>query len=70
MRRADGQTEVIVLEGVTEVSYTLEEKLIEFGTAMDDGDYGRYRNFLLNSKSMKSKCGINDTVAVYGHAVS
>ena len=28
-------------EGVTTVSYTLDEGLIEFGTAVDDGDFER-----------------------------
>ena len=33
---------MLVNEGVTTVSYTLDEGLIEFGTAIDDGDYPRY----------------------------
>ena len=41
LERSDGKTEVLVNEGVTTVSYTLDEGLIEFGTAIDDGDYGR-----------------------------
>lgn len=41
LQRADGKTTVIVTEGVGTVSYTLDEGLIEFGTAVDDGDYGR-----------------------------
>lgn len=41
LQRADGKTTVIVTEGVSTVSYTLDEGLIEFGTAVDDGDYGR-----------------------------
>uniref|UniRef100_A0A8C2GEE1 Intraflagellar transport 172 n=1 Tax=Cyprinus carpio TaxID=7962 RepID=A0A8C2GEE1_CYPCA len=32
---------IIVTEGVNSVSYTLDEGLIEFGTAIDDGDYYR-----------------------------
>ena len=28
-------------EGVTSISYTLDEGLIEFGTAIDDGDLER-----------------------------
>ena len=42
LQRADGKTAVIVAEGVSTVPYTLDEGLIEFGTAMDDGDYNRY----------------------------
>lgn len=42
LQRANGKTEVIVLEGVNTVSYTLDEGLIEFGTAIDDGDFYRY----------------------------
>lgn len=41
IERAEGKTEVVVNEGVTTISYTLDEGLIEFGTAIDDGDYNR-----------------------------
>ena len=41
LERHDGKTDVVVTEGVTSVSYTLDEGLIEFGTAIDDGDYAR-----------------------------
>lgn len=41
LERSNGKTEVIVTEGVNTVSYTLDEGLIEFGTAIDDGDYYR-----------------------------
>ncbi|KAM4693761.1 LOW QUALITY PROTEIN: intraflagellar transport protein 172 homolog [Discoglossus pictus] len=46
LERNDGKTEVIVTEGVNTVSYTLDEGLIEFGTAIDDGDYYRACAFL------------------------
>ncbi|XP_026856898.2 intraflagellar transport protein 172 homolog isoform X1 [Electrophorus electricus] len=46
LERANGKTEVIVTEGVNTVSYTLDEGLIEFGTAIDDGDYYRATAFL------------------------
>ncbi|XP_046877770.1 LOW QUALITY PROTEIN: intraflagellar transport protein 172 homolog [Hypomesus transpacificus] len=46
LERGQGKTEVIVAEGVTNVSYTLDEGLIEFGTAIDDGDYYRATAFL------------------------
>ncbi|XP_064911402.1 intraflagellar transport protein 172 homolog isoform X1 [Columba livia] len=46
LERNDGKTEVIVSEGVNTVSYTLDEGLIEFGTAIDDGDYHRATAFL------------------------
>jgi len=39
--RADGRTDVMVSEGIGTSSYTLDEGLIEFGTAVDDGDYDR-----------------------------
>lgn len=45
LERADGKTDVIVNEGVTSVSYTLDEGLIEFGTAIDDGDHARLVQF-------------------------
>ncbi|KAM9840528.1 intraflagellar transport protein 172 homolog [Aulostomus maculatus] len=46
LERADGKTDVIVTEGVNTVTYTLDEGLIEFGTAVDDGDYDRAAAFL------------------------
>ncbi|XP_025050082.1 intraflagellar transport protein 172 homolog [Alligator sinensis] len=46
LERSNGKTEVIVTEGVNMVSYTLDEGLIEFGTAVDDGDYHRAAAFL------------------------
>ncbi|KAL7872215.1 hypothetical protein SRHO_G00071980 [Serrasalmus rhombeus] len=46
LERTNGKTEVIVTEGVNTVSYTLDEGLIEFGTAIDDGDYHRATAFL------------------------
>ncbi|KAK7795469.1 hypothetical protein U0070_024451 [Myodes glareolus] len=39
LERGGGKTEVMVTEGVTTVAYTLDEGLIEFGTAIDDGNY-------------------------------
>ena len=41
MERKDNKTDVLVNEGVNTVAYTLDEGLIEFGTAIDDGDYFR-----------------------------
>ena len=41
LERSEGKTEVVVNEGVSTVSYTLDEGLIEFGTAVDDLDFGR-----------------------------
>ena len=46
LERRDGRTEVIVQSGVDTVSYTLDEGLIEFGTAIDDHDYLRALTFL------------------------
>lgn len=46
LERNEGKTEVIVNEGVTSISYTLDEGLIEFGTAIDDGDLERAVAFL------------------------
>ncbi|PIK55820.1 putative intraflagellar transport protein [Apostichopus japonicus] len=46
LERVDGKTDVIVSEGVTSISYTLDEGLIEFGTAVDDGNYTRAVAFL------------------------
>jgi len=41
IERRDGKTDVLVNKGVSTVNYTLDEGLIEFGTAIDDGDYAR-----------------------------
>lgn len=38
IERGGGKTEVVVDEGLTTASYLLDETLIGFGTAMDDGD--------------------------------
>ncbi|XP_061785815.1 intraflagellar transport protein 172 homolog [Nerophis lumbriciformis] len=46
LERAEGKTDVIVTEGVNTVTYTLDESLIEFGTAVNDGDYGAVTAFL------------------------
>ncbi|KAH9500287.1 hypothetical protein Btru_073626 [Bulinus truncatus] len=46
LERKDGRTDVLVSEGVNTVAYTLDEGLIEFGTAVDDGDYARAVAFL------------------------
>ncbi|XP_059516265.1 intraflagellar transport protein 172 homolog [Myotis daubentonii] len=46
LEREGGKTEVMVTEGVTTVAYTLDENLIEFGTAIDDGNYNRAAAFL------------------------
>ena len=46
LERHDGRTEVVVQSGVDTISYTLDEGLIEFGTAIDDGDYLRALVFL------------------------
>ncbi|XP_020839464.1 intraflagellar transport protein 172 homolog isoform X1 [Phascolarctos cinereus] len=46
LERSGGKTEVMVTEGVTTVAYTLDEGLIEFGTAIDDGNYTRAAAFL------------------------
>ena len=37
---------MIVQDGHQELSYALDEGLIEFGTAIDDGDYLRAMNYL------------------------
>ncbi|XP_043216719.1 intraflagellar transport protein 172 homolog isoform X2 [Amphibalanus amphitrite] len=44
--RSDNKTEVIVQDSRQEYSYTLDEGLIEFGTAIDDGDLLRAMTFL------------------------
>ncbi len=44
--REDGKTEVIIQEGQHQMSYQLDEGLIEFGTAIDDGDFNRAITYL------------------------
>jgi intraflagellar transport protein 172 len=46
IERVKNHTEVIVDEGVNTVSYALDEGLIEFRTAIDDGTYDRYNSVL------------------------
>ena len=55
IEKTEGRTDVIVNEGVQTVSYTLDEGLIEFGTAIDDGDYARY--FSVDSQRLDSDYG-------------
>jgi hypothetical protein len=59
IERRDGKTDVLVNEGVTSIAYTLDEGLIEFQTAIDDGDFARYRNnFLKACESRAISCCI------------
>nr|XP_012215554.1 PREDICTED: intraflagellar transport protein 172 homolog [Linepithema humile] len=46
--REDGKTSVMVEEHGAKVAYTLDEGLIEFGTALHDNDFGRVVLFLEN----------------------
>ncbi|GAB1607105.1 transport 172 homolog [Argonauta hians] len=46
LERKGGKTEVVVSSGVSSVVYTLDEGLIEFATAIDDGDLIRAVEFL------------------------
>lgn len=39
--RVDGKTEVHTIEGASEHVYPLDEGLVEFGTAVNDCDFGR-----------------------------
>ncbi|CAH8646361.1 unnamed protein product [Schistosoma rodhaini] len=61
--RQNGRTEVLINEGVKTVAYALDDSLIEFGTAMDDGDLERAVSFLESlevtpeTKSMWTKLG-------------
>ena len=41
LERSNGKTEVLVHSGVETVGYCLDETMIEFGTAVDDGDHLR-----------------------------
>lgn len=44
--REDGRTEVHTKEGASEHIYPLDEGLVEFGTALNDGDFGRAVTYL------------------------
>ncbi|GMH45662.1 hypothetical protein BSKO_13619 [Bryopsis sp. KO-2023] len=41
IERANNRTEVIVDEGINSASYALDESLIDFGSALEDQDFGR-----------------------------
>ena len=41
IERTDGRTEVLVDEGLTKVAYELDDSLIAFGAAIEDGDLER-----------------------------
>ena len=56
LERTAGKTEVLVQSGVETVGYCLDETMIEFGTAVDDGDHLRW-------------VGLKDTVATPTSAV-
>lgn len=45
VKKEGSKTMVIINEGVNMVNYELDSGLIEFGTAMDDGDLARYFDF-------------------------
>ena len=64
LERNDGKTDVVVNEGVTTVSYTLDEGLIEFGTAIDDGDFSRYEGDIVQSCCWYNVLGIK--LAAFG----
>ena len=70
LERGGGKTEVMVTEGVTTVAYTLDEGLIEFGTAIDDGNYTRWDTRLITStvvgKSAKPAMSEKDLVVLGG----
>nr|XP_032825685.1 intraflagellar transport protein 172 homolog [Petromyzon marinus] len=46
VEKNNGKTEVVVSEGVGTAAYALDEGLVEFGTAIDDGDHDRAVAFL------------------------
>ena len=46
IERKEHRTEIMVQEGTTATPYRLDEELIEFGTAIDDGDLNRALSYL------------------------
>lgn len=46
IERAEGKTEVIVDEGISQAVYPLDESLISFGAAIDDRDFVRAMDIL------------------------
>jgi intraflagellar transport protein 172 len=46
VKKENGKTNVVINEGINMVNYELDSGLIEFGTAMDDGDLVRAVNYL------------------------
>lgn len=61
---------MVVQSGVDTVSYTLDEGLIEFGTAIDDGDYGRAVMFLESLEMSPETEGMWQTLATRSLAES
>ena len=54
---------MVVQSGVDTVSYTLDEGLIEFGTALEDGDFGRAVVFLETLEMSPETEGMWQTLA-------
>ena len=54
---------MVVQSGVDTVSYTLDEGLIEFGTAIEDGDFGRAVVFLESLEMSPETEGMWQTLA-------
>lgn len=63
IERANGRTDIIVEDGVNQVAYTLDEGLIEFGTAMEDGDLLRAVAFLETLESTPESDAMWSTLA-------
>ena len=46
IERKSNRSDILVQEGTTNTPYKLDEELIEFGTAIDDGDLNRALDYL------------------------
>lgn len=57
IERLNGCTEVIVNEGYREASYVLDEALIRFGGALDDGEYALAVSILEPLEVTPEVCG-------------
>lgn len=61
LERTTGKTEVLVQSGVETVGYCLDETMIEFGTAVDDGDHLRWvglKDMVATPTSVLELCSI------------
>lgn len=68
--RDETHTEVVVVEGTMQVAYELDQTQIEFGTAIDDRDFGRAIDYLLQQGDSRSSSTVNDVDTMWRQLAS